>query len=71
MMIIGLLYGGGIKKSKEKVQEDGNIIGIVLDIRGNMVSTKEIKKKMNLKVYYFLYCVINTRTPQATTAPSS
>ena len=31
------------------VQEDGNIIKIVLAIRGNTVSAEEIKKKMNLK----------------------
>lgn len=37
------------EKVQERVQEDGNIIKIVLAIRGNTVSTEEIKKKMNLK----------------------
>lgn len=37
------------EKVQERVQEDGNIIKIVLDIRGNTVSAEEIKKKMNLK----------------------
>ena len=34
---------------QERIQEDGNIIKIVLIIRGNTVSAKEIKKIMNLK----------------------
>ena len=37
------------EKVQERVQEDGNIIKIVLAIRGNTVSAEEIKKKMNLK----------------------
>lgn len=37
------------EKVQERVQEEGNIIKIVLAIRGNTVSAEEIKKKMNLK----------------------
>lgn len=37
------------ERVQERVQEDSNIIKIVLAIRGNTVSAKEIKKIMNLK----------------------
>ena len=37
------------ERVQERVQEKGNIIKIVLAIRGNTVSADEIKKKMNLK----------------------
>ena len=40
---------GGEVGVQERVQEDSHIIKIVLAIRGNTVSAKEIKKIMNLK----------------------